>query len=156
MASQAGGLLHGTVEPKIKVSFTHLWSTHHFYFTWSLSLYSVGLGSLLMFELLFIKLMLSLSLILTLFCHFFASSSFFFLASSSWEILEVSSANSVACMHKHTNGNRVKRAPCQRSLCSVCSCTVCRRQCLWVCVCVRAGICSYATLQIGLIAFLFN
>lgn len=42
-------------------------------------------------------------LILTLFCHWFASSSFFFLASSSWEIVEVSSASSVACMHARTH-----------------------------------------------------
>lgn len=89
--------------------------------------------------------MLSLSLILTLFCHFSASSSFFFLASSSWEILEVSAANSVACTHRHTNGNRVKSAPRPRSLCSVCSCTVCRRQCvcLFTCVfvCMRVCVC---------------
>lgn len=91
---------------------------------------SVRLRSLLMFGSLFISLMLSRLLILTLFCHLCASSSLFFLASSSWEILEVSSASSVAYTHTHTNGKGVKSAPCLMSPCSVCSCTcVSERMC---------------------------
>lgn len=77
-----------------------------FFFYPDLTLSSVRHRSLLMFDSSFISLMLPLSLILTLFCHFFASSSFFFLASSSWEILEVSSASSVACTHTHTRAHK--------------------------------------------------
>lgn len=73
-----------------------------------LTLSSVRHCSLLMFDSSFISLMV-LSWILTLFCHLFASSSFFFLASSSWEILEVSSASSVACTHTRTQMGRELR-----------------------------------------------
>lgn len=59
-----------------------------------------------------------LPLILTLFCHLFASSSFFFLASSSWEILDVSSASSVACAHAHTEWKESQGCSSSGSLCS--------------------------------------
>lgn len=104
-----------------------------FNFTRGLTLNSVRHPSLLMFDSSFICLMV-LSLILTLFCHLFASSSFFFLASSSWEILEVSSASSVAYTHRHTNGKRVKRAPDLRSLCSLRGCT-CVRENVYMFIC---------------------
>lgn len=68
---------------------------------------------------------------LTLFCHFFASSSFFFLASSSREILEVSSASSVAYTTMVRNRKRVKSAPRVWSLCSVCA--VCSRERVLAC-----------------------
>lgn len=110
------------------------------------TLSSVRHPSLLMFDSSFIGLTV-LSLILTLFCHLFASSSFFFLASSSWEILQVSSASSVAYTHTHTNGKRVKSALHPRSLCSGLE---------WMCVCPCAHICSYAVSRLRLIAFLFS
>ena len=124
--------------------YTCLWLASHFLFHQSRILSSVRHGSLLMFDSPFISLMLSLSLILTLFCHLCASSSFFFLASSSWEILEVSSASSVAYTHTHTNGKTVKSAPDLRSLCSVCGCTgVSDREC------VSLYVCSYAPSQVN-------
>ena len=108
-----------------------------------LTLGSVRRPYLLMFDSSFISLMV-LSLILTLFCHLFASSSFFFLASSSWEILEVSSASSVAYTHRHTNGKGVKSAPDLRSLCSVCRCTCGLER---ICVCVRLYVLESITAQ---------
>lgn len=115
--------------------YTCLWLAPHLLFHQSRILSSVRHGSLLMFDSPFIALMLSLSLILTLFCHLCASSSFFFLASSSWEILEVRSASSVAYTHTHTNGKTVKSAPDLRSLCSVCGCTgMSEIECVSLCI----------------------
>lgn len=88
-------------KPKISW-FTRCSASFHYLFHLERHIAVSHLAHALPFDSLFPPLVLSLPLILTLFCHLFASSSFFFLASSSWEILEVSSASSVACAHVHT------------------------------------------------------
>lgn len=65
----------------------------------ALTLSSVRHPSLLMFDS-SVTSLVAPWLILTLFCQLVASSSFLFFASSSWEIMEVSSASSVACAHR--------------------------------------------------------